>query len=572
MQHTNRKKSAEPFNGTTLLGALLGAVLLTGISWFQDVTAGRAPLVSNATIVPVLFGGFFGLAIAVCLHKYKSASMALLESETKYRQMMDAMADAAYICSAAFRIEYANPAMIARIGRDGIGEPCFRVLHGLDDRCPWCCHDQVMGGNSTTLEIVSPKDKRAYLASSSPIRQTDGTISNLTVLRDVTNIRNMERQLQQSQKMEAIGTLAGGIAHDFNNILAAVIGYTELLQMSLQKESAELEYANQIERAGNRAKELVKQILTFSRQTEHERKPVGIGIIVKEVVKLMRSSLPVTIDIKQSINGSSLVMGNPTQIHQILMNLCTNAGHAMRENGGVLTIELESMELKEELISQRVRLTPGIYVRLTVSDTGHGMSARVLDRVFDPFFTTKSRGEGTGMGLAVVHGIVESYQGAVYAYSEVGQGTTFRVYLPAIERRAEPELRVDDEIPKGDEHILFVDDETMLIQMGTIQLEALGYRVSSRSSSREALDLFERDPDAFDLAITDMTMPDLTGDRLARRIKRIRQDIPIILCTGFSAKLSAQPGPPPDVDALLMKPVVLRDMAHKIREALDGSE
>jgi CheY-like chemotaxis protein len=265
-------------------------------------------------------------------------------------------------------------------------------------------------------------------------------------------------------------------------------------------------------------------------------------------------------------------MGDPTQLHQILMNLCTNAGHAMQEKGGLLAIELKSIDLKEDLVSDRITLKPGNYVQLSVSDTGLGIQAKHLDRVFDPFFTTKERGEGTGMGLSVVHGIVKNYKGAIYVYSKEGKGSTFKIFLPAIERRAEPEKREAEDIPKGTEHILFVDDEPILVKLGTSQLEAIGYKVSSRSNSLEALALFKNKPDSFDLVITDMTMPKLTGDGLATEIKRVRPDIPIILCTGFSSKITSDNMEQFDFDAFLMKPIILKEMAKIVRKFLDEAK
>ena len=423
------------------------------------------------------------------------------------------------------------------------------------------------------------KDGRSLWISwtNTPTFEEDGTFSGLISTGfDITERKRTEEerkkiqiQLNQAQKMESIGTLAGGIAHDFNNILAALIGYAELLKFSLPRDSMELDNANQILKAGNRAKELVQQILTFSRQTEKEFVPVSISMIVKEVAKLLRSTLPATIEIRHNIQSDALVMGDPTQIHQILMNLCTNAGHAMREKGGLLTIDLDNLELEENLVSDHITLLPGTYVTLRVTDTGHGIPAEYRDRIFDPFFTTKEQGEGTGMGLSVVHGIVKSYKGAIYAYSDVGKGTSFKIFLPAIEKRIDTEKRVIDDIPKGSEHILLVDDESVLLEMGTTQLETLGYKVTSRSNGREALKLFEAKPDCFDLVVTDMTMPKMTGDQLASALKKIRPDIPIILCTGFSTKLTSENAHQFDIDALLMKPVILREMAGIIRSVLD---
>ena len=459
--------------------------------------------------------------------------------------------------------------MLQWIGAGAVGEKCHSSLWNFNEPCPWCIHQKVMEGNNVNIEVTCPNSNKAFLVSNSPIHHADGSISKLTVFRDITEARNMEKQIRQSQKMEAIGTLAGGIAHDFNNILTAVIGYNELLQMSLSKDSVEFEYTEYMEQAGNRARDLVNQILTFSRQTEHECRPVDIGIIVKEVAKLLRSSLPTTIEVRHMVSPNALVMADPTQIHQVLMNLCTNAGHAMKKNGGLLSIELECIELVQELVNDRVKLDPGNYIRLTVSDTGHGIPAQIIDRIFDPFFTTKELGEGTGMGLPVVHGIIKKCNGAIYVYSEEGQGTTFKVYLPAIEKPDESIRHQNEEIPKGHEHILLVDDEIALTHMGTFQLKELGYQVTTRNSGRDALELFISKPDAFDLVITDVTMPKMTGDELAREIKQIRPDIPVIMCTGFSLKFNSDNSLPPGVDAFLMKPVIIREMAQIIRKMLD---
>jgi len=436
-------------------------------------------------------------------------------------------------------------------------------------------HKEPLQGHKTT-RLRKDGSRFPVELSVGPLKNDDGEVVGLSeIIRDTTQqtesqkrFKLMEQRLFQSQKMEAIGTLAGGIAHDFNNILSAVIGYTELLQMNLPATSEEFDYARQIKQAGNRARDLVQQILTFSRQTEQELKPVEVSTIVKEVIKLLRSSLPTTIEIKHHIQGSSLIMGDPTQLHQILMNLCTNSGHAMQEKGGLLSIELLSIDLKENLMSDQVRLNPGAYVQLSVSDTGHGMPAEYLDRIFDPFFSTKERGEGTGMGLSVVHGIVQSYNGAIYVHSEEGKGSTFKIFLPAIERRTEPAKRETDDILKGTGHILFVDDEPILVKMSTSQLEALGYTVSSRTNSLEALALFKKNPNRFDLVITDMTMPKMTGDEFAREIKQIRPDIPIILCTGFSSKITPDNVQQFDIDAFLMKPIIIQDMAQVVRDVM----
>lgn len=428
-----------------------------------------------------------------------------------------------------------------------------------------------------TTHPIADEEIRNIDFSLSPVRDDDGNVIYIVPEgRDVTELKRTEQektklqnQLNLAQKMEAIGTLAGGIAHDFNNILSAVLGYAELIEMGLSKYSTEYDYTQQIKQAANRAKDLTKQILTFSRQNEQEVKPISIGIIAKEATKLLRSSLPANIDIRHDFKSNPLVMGDPVQLHQILMNLCTNAGYAMQENGGVLTVELHNIELKEDLVSEKVKLKPGLYAQLIVSDTGQGIPGDNLERIFEPFFTTKERGQGTGLGLSVVHGIVKSCSGEIYVYSEEGKGATFKIYLPAIEWRNEPEERDEEDIPRGTEHILFIDDEPAIVEIATSQLQTLGYKVSSRLSSLEALELFKSKPNSFDLVITDMTMPKMTGDELAGQIKGIRSKIPIILCTGFSLKLESEGIKKLDIDAILMKPIILREMAKVVRDLIE---
>jgi PAS domain S-box-containing protein len=387
--------------------------------------------------------------------------------------------------------------------------------------------------------------------------------------RDEQERKQLEAQLQQSQKMEAIGTLAGGIAHDFNNILGAVMGYAELAMHEVEKASVPYQYLQEVLHAGRRAKDLVKQILTFSRQADQEQTPVLVKLIVKEVVKLLRASLPATIEIRHDIQSDVLVMGDPTQIHQVIMNLCTNAGYAMQAQGGRLEVSLLEMELDPESIADYPNLKPGPYLKLTVSDTGPGIPTHELDRIFEPFFTTKEKGEGTGMGLAVVHGIVTGHGGDIFVRSEPGAGATFTVFLPAVKRRIESASRLDTSIPTGTERILFVDDEEMLANAGKHMLESLGYEVVMRTSSQEALELFNLRPERFDLVITDMTMPGLTGDQLARAMMQIRSDIPIILCTGFSARINEEKSLALGIRAFVTKPVLKRQIGEIIRKVLD---
>jgi len=410
-------------------------------------------------------------------------------------------------------------------------------------------------------------------ATISPVRDRMGNIiSFVAVKRDVTQEVKLERQLRQAQKMEALGTLSGGIAHDFNNILGIIFGYSEMALMDVQHGAPLRENLQQVLKAANRAKDLVQQILAFSRQSDQERKPVQISLIVKEALKMLRSSLPSTIEIQEEVISRGVIEADPTQVHQILMNLCTNAGHAMRDKGGTLHVSLNDLVLDESMSAQYPGLKSGPYLKLSVSDTGHGMEQAVIDRIFEPFFTTKAQGEGTGMGLAVVHGIVKSHGGSITVYSEPGRGTTFHVYLPAIKTRATQEAPAEGPLPRGTERVLFVDDEPALALSGKQMLERLGYRVIAKTSSTEALEAFREQPDRFDLVVSDLTMPNMTGLDLAEELMRIRSDIPIIICTGFSRLNTAERARKVGIRKLIMKPLVLRQLAETIRRTLGAEE
>jgi PAS domain S-box-containing protein len=400
------------------------------------------------------------------------------------------------------------------------------------------------------------------------------TGDQFVIYEDITEQKRFETQVRQAQKMQAIGTLAGGIAHDFNNILYSIMGNTEMAMDDVPEESLARNNMERVLKAAKRAKGLVQQILTFSRQSGPDRKPMRVQPILKEALQLLRSSLPTTIEILQDIDMKcGPILADPSQFHQIIMNLCTNAYHAMREKGGKIGVTLTNTNIATADQTPSLNLKAGPHLKLTVSDTGHGMDRDVLERIFEPFFTTKGPGEGTGMGLAVIHGIVKSYCGDILAYSKQSEGSKFDVYLPLIENGpVSIETATSDSAPKGKERILLVDDEQEIVRMVQQMLERLGYNVTMRTSSVEALEAFRTLQEKFDLVITDQTMPNMTGEELAKELIRIRPDIPIILCTGFSERISKEKTKAIGIREYIMKPILKSEMANAIRRVLDQGE
>lgn len=380
----------------------------------------------------------------------------------------------------------------------------------------------------------------------------------------------LEKQLMQSQKLESIGNLAGGIAHDFNNILSSILGFTELSLADVKRDSELYENLQEVYAAGNRAKELVKQILAFARQSEEEKKPIKVQTIAEEVVKFVRSTIPTFIEIRTHFTTQALVHGNATQIHQVLMNLCTNAAHAMHDGGGVLEVSLEEVTIDVSPQWYDKQLVPGKYLQITVADNGPGIENEQLEMIFDPYYTTKGVGEGTGLGLAVVKGIVEDHGGAVSVFSKPNEKTVFTIYLPTTGYLDPQKAEGVVGLSTGNEHILLIDDEPPIIKMTSRLLESLGYKITTRTSSYEALELFKAKSADFDLVITDITMPQMTGDMLATELLNVRRDIPIILCTGYSSRISDEYSEALGVKAFIYKPVIKADMARVIRQVLDS--
>ena len=500
----------------------------------------------------------------------------LRESEAKFRLLFDSIPETVLVHDDQGRILYVND-----IGAQWLGWPAPELIGKyLSDIVAPHCLVQVSEQGPAQYRQSASHSKMVYVSRPGQLLEAEvntcsmefgGQMAVLVVARDITERTRLEAQLRQAQKMQAIGTLAGGIAHDFNNILAAILGYSELALYDVPHGSRMQRHLEEVLTAGKRARDLVQQILAFSRQRPPERQPVRLHLLISDVLRMLRASLPSTIAIHPCLTSTAgTVLADPTQLQQVLMNLCTNAEHAMRDTGGVLAVHLDAVEVTTDFAATHAPLMPGPHTYIMISDTGHGMAPEVMERIFEPFFTTKAVGEGTGMGLAVVDGIIASHGGAITVASTPGQGTTFAVYLPRIDTDT-PSLDVLEEtpIPQGNGRILFVDDEPTLAHMTAEMLSRLGYDATVHISSVEALKTFQAASWQFDVVITDQTMPVMTGERLARELRRIRPDIPIILCTGFSHTMTESKAQALGVDAFLLKPLRFRELGLAIQQVLE---
>ncbi len=566
------------------------------------------PLISRDVVIGTL------VLMSVATHRYQDRDLSLAENVAAH--ISGAIANARLFderrrAEQALRESEASLRSIFRAAPVGIGMVADRVLRQVND---YICEmtgysrNELVDQNARILYPTREEYERVgrekyalireqgtgsietcwqrkdgkvidVLLSSTPLDPADWSIGVTFTALDITERKRAERErvsleekLRISQKMEAIGTLAGGIAHDFNNILSAIIGFAELADIDTRRESPVASSLTQILKAAFRARDLVRQILMFSRQSEVQFGPLQVNLIIKETLKLLRASLPATIQVRQDLGDRGKILGDPTQVHQVVMNLCTNAYHAMGAEGGLLDISLASVDIDAGHLVQGETLQPGQYLKLSVRDTGHGIEPEILHRIFEPYYTTREKGAGTGLGLAVVHGIVKNHHGAIQASSQVGVGSTFDVYFPKVEDYSvESEAEPEEPVRGGNECILFVDDEPALEELGGRLLSGLGYEVVTRSSAWEALQLFKAKTMAFDLVITDMTMPQLTGEKLALEILRIRPEMPIILCTGFSEQINNERARSLGIRALVMKPFLKNEMARTIRRVLDGN-
>ena len=508
----------------------------------------------------------------------QQAEQARLESERRYQQLVEELPVGVFRSSAEYDGRYVmvNPAFIKMLGYgsiDDLGEKSVKRMY-RDPRMREMVLEMLFReGTVKGLEIeLVRSDGRslAGLVTAHVVADPQGRPQYIEgIIEDITARNYLEKQMRQAQKMEAIGTLAGGIAHDFNNILASIFGFAEAARMRYERGQDVRKYFDEILDAGLRARSLIKQMLTFSRQTEVKKEAICLGPIIKETIKFLRASLPAMIEIKRTfLVEDGVVWADPTHIHQILMNLSTNSAHAMRERGGVLEIRLDDAEVPGE--SGLDRLSPGRYMKLSVIDNGHGISPEIQERIFEPFFTTKTRGEGTGMGLAVIHGLVSDMGGAIGVESRLGQGTGFHVYLPKMEGGNLDGQDAPRRMPKeGSARILLVDDEEGFMRTGQEILEQLGYAVVTAADGLAAFEIFKRNPSHFDLVVSDVAMPKMTGLELTKKIKMMRPAIPVILSTGYKEGIDDAVRQNLDICDILLKPVLARELTEAIQKALE---
>ncbi len=516
------------------------------------------------------------------LVREKTAS--LKQSEERVKALLNAPSDAAVLMDVEFRIQAINTEAARRLGCSQ--EECLNTC--ILEYLPAAIAEQRRVKGREVIQTGRPQsfeDEREGVILSHrvyPVFNDQQEVVQLALFaRDITEERQheaqraqLENQLRQAQKMEAVGTLAGGIAHDFNNILSAILGYTDLALTEVQKGTLLHRNLSEVLFAGNRAKELVGQILSISRPDTQEMRPVPLNSLVKEAMKMLRSTIPSSISLRERVCQEQLmVVADPTQLHQVIVNLATNAKQAMPEQNGEVEVWLDRIVFDDQLGAAHPDLIPGPYARLSVSDTGTGIPKEQQEKIFEPYFTTKERGEGTGLGLSVVHGIVRAHKGKIVLSSQPGRGSLFQVYLPLDEREPGPEIRSETsgELPGGTETILVVDDEAAIVNMVRQFLERLGYSVTPCYSSPEALKAFQAAPDAFDLVITDMTMPDLTGVQLAGELFKIRSDLPVILCTGYSDSVSEDSIREHGLAKYLKKPIKQEELAFSVRQVLDSA-
>jgi C4-dicarboxylate-specific signal transduction histidine kinase len=502
--------------------------------------------------------------------EHQQAETALRESEEKYRSMMEAMDDAAYICSKDFRVVYMNSALRRQLGCDTVGELCYKAIYGADRMCRWCLHERVMRGENAKTEIVNPKDKKYYLESNSPIFHTDGSISKLTILRDNTEVKTIEAQLRQAQKMESVGRLAGGVAHDYNNALSVIIGFTELTIDDVDPQGPLRSNLDEILNAAASAAEITKQLLAFASKQEIDPKPMSLNAIVAKMLKMLRRLIGEDIELTWApAQNLWAVKVDPSQVNQIVANLCVNARHAIKGVGNI-TIETQNIRLDEADCANHVGSAPGEYVMLAVRDDGCGIEQEILDKIFEPFFTTKTMDKGTGLGLATVYGIVKQNKGFIDVNSQPGKGTAIKVCLPRhVGAAAEDQTIENERLFKGEgETILLVEDDPVILNLTCQLLTGLGYSVMTAGTPTSALKLSEHYPDTIHLLITDVIMPEMNGRDLVRKMEGVFPDIKHVFMSGYTADVIGRSGALDQSVHIMRKPFSRRELAATVRKVL----
>ncbi len=545
---------------------------INSFSHFFNMASGKAKKIDLST---VHFSEFTELAQSAnqMVEENSKANLALLESFEWIQSILNTTQSGIIVIdSEKHEVADVNPAACEMIGlpkESIVGRPCHDFICPAEvNKCPILDLDQEIDHEERVLK--RPDGEDIPILKTVIKTEMSGRAYLIESFQDLSRQKKLEIQLQQTQKMEGIGTLAGGIAHDFNNILSPIIMHSEMAMDELPDDSPLQTCMKEIYKAGMRARDLVKQILTFARKGSEELIVLRASMVVGEAVNFLRSTIPTTIDIRYELEAEQdTIFADPTQVNQIIMNLCTNAAHAMKETGGLIEVILDNEDIASHTHKNIGSLSPGRYLRIIVHDTGTGIPPNIIKKIFDPYFTTKSQGEGTGLGLAIIHGIAKNCGGDVTVSSIMGSGTTFTVYLPVINEDASEQVQEKQPLQRGQERILLVDDEEAGLKVMQTMLERLGYKVTARAISSVALNAFRHNPDSFDLVITDMTMPNLTGKDMAIEIKKIRPDMPIILCTGFSDQIDEDEAKSLGISAFIYKPIITKEITKTIREVLD---